>query len=268
MNGGIILEKEATSPDKDQIREILRLDMPFYFQNDTYAGDVSQLLAKVVIMLPADGKKCSDDQKWRAPIFIDRLPEAAFTDPQKPETRKSIVLTKKAAADADFFGYLSAKLSTDQVFSILATDIVRRVKDNDNAYRAAKEKWKTDNKKYMDDAGVCLIGIVEGAVQKTISRKKFTKVEGTSAAGAFGLKANGSYFSSDEEFESDYWFGVDVTWWKWPSKDKTDKTEKPTNQLPGDDAKPLKLQHSLTDAPGDFMKKVREKRRPDINELK
>ena len=213
---GLVLNDQPI-PSVDQVTNTLKIAKEPYISDDTYAADPKLLLGKV-----AEIDRINDSCVAAArgePVWVGKVTGLKFTGAlTKPVLRYSMVTNRALAAQISLLDYLSASLDDSSVYSLEITDQdIERVNDSDPSYKAGRDNWIRTNQALMNDHTVCWLLQVDGFTFKTINKKKFTRSNAKAGGGTFGVKANGSYYASNEDYSLDYRFGLSFTFIKRPS---------------------------------------------------
>ena len=214
------MPNEQTPTGNELISSLKLADIP-YIDDETYAADPSLLIGKVA-EIRRDGDTCSTTMPQGRTFFLDeKVTGLKLTAATKPELDQSVVVNKQTAGSVGFLSYLSAQLGDSSVFSLIVTDqSVRRADDSDPSYKQAKEAWESANKTLLTDQNVCWLLQVDGMVYKTIARRLYRQLAGNGTVGAFGVKVDGKFFTSSDEYVLDHRFGLSFSIIKRPAADK------------------------------------------------
>jgi hypothetical protein len=177
-----------------------------YLNNDTYLSDPTQLIGSVLVI------RESGVNSREKPTF-ELMPmtgiEITPGEPRFAKKVRSLVVTKSVAGNLSYLSLLNAEMDATDVASVIVNnELIQRVDKRKSSWKTAISMWKSDNASLLSDPNVKEILVVEGFVLKSITHKKFSLTKGK-VAGFYGVSVGGAYYSSTEESNIDYIFGLD-----------------------------------------------------------
>ena len=206
VDGYIQLQKSAVLATTTSARTDLKFNELYYVTNDTWIAGDQTPLGTVFVIRPEGGRDCSvgsarvlEETEYFVPVNLD--------SPVKPEKLKSLLIDKKVAADLSVLSFVSVSMGTEDVLSVTMTNEPRHIR-KDPQYALELAKFKATAPGLWKES--CLVGIVTSFARHTLTYRKYSKASADANAGAYGVKVNGSYYSSDEDEEINYIFGLNI----------------------------------------------------------
>jgi hypothetical protein len=215
-SAGVPLKDQPVATPTDAISTLnIVADEPF-ISDDSYASEPSLLLGKVA-EIDAVGGSCALTPTQVKTLWVGRLVGLKISAASKPQLRASLLANRATAAGVTLLSYLSGSFTDSSLYSLIVNDQdVQRVDDADPSYAAGRQAFVAANAAIMNAANVCWLLQVDGITFKTITKRKYTVADAKAGGGAYGVKANGSYYASNEDYSLDYRFGLSLTVLKRP----------------------------------------------------
>jgi hypothetical protein len=199
-------QREAILESPKSARELLKYNDLFFVQNETWTAGSATPLGTVFVIRPGKEKNC-DPAVQRTLDETEHFVAASLDQPNKPEKLRSIVVDHNVATQLDFLSFVSVEVKAEDVLSLTMTSEPRSVV-RDTKWSLELNKLKQDNPQLWKDN--CWVGIVTNMTKRSLTYRKYSKLEAGASGGAYGLKVGGNSYASDLDEEVSYVFGLNI----------------------------------------------------------
>lgn len=181
-----------------------------------------QFLGRLIPVYSRDGT-CPIDYRFPKKIefLLERISGFEVVSNPSPAPVAELVTSSSIAGGSELLGYLSTTGNAKSLYSLAVSDgAVARIDSSAAAaekLKAAIDSFRSAHNSPFLEERICWLYVVEGAIQVEIVRKQFDETDASLSGGAFGLKVNGKYYSSNSAYVRDRRWGLDIAVLKRPS---------------------------------------------------
>lgn len=208
--------------DSSRVVKAVYSDTAVYLHNPTFTKPDQFIGRLIEIRAQGSPSKCPElaigSSLELKPFSVDTVGGLPLEPPVPPDTVAELLISSDMKGKVGFLDYVSAELDAKSLYNVLLADeAVARIDTRKPEYKTAIDGFRSQNAALLNDSSLCWLYMVEGATLRTLMKKKFTETTAGVTGGAYGIRAEGRYFSSSLNYEKDKWFALSVSVLKRPS---------------------------------------------------